>query len=88
MIRLGKIMEALIRFWRGFVSMDSSSRRISGYIYDCQYKATTEYELYQVLRKFSTVVYLSATPYLESYLDMTEQFRNMTVYELLWSEDL
>lgn len=54
--------------------------------YDCQYKAATEYELYQMLQNFSTVVYLSATPFLEFYLDMVEQFRNLTIYELLWSE--
>ena len=39
-----------------------------------------------MLQKFPTVVYLSATPYLESYLDKIEQFKDLLVYELLWSE--
>ena len=34
------------------------------------------------------MVYLSATPFLESYLDMTRQFKDMTFYELLWPESM
>lgn len=56
--------------------------------YDCVYKATTEYEFGEILKAFSTVVYLSATPFLESYLDMLEQFRDLTVYELVWPEEM
>ena len=56
--------------------------------YDCQFKPTTEYEFGQILRAFSTVVYLSATPFLESYLDMTRQFKDMTFYELSWPESM
>ncbi len=66
--------------------MDGSDSGFQAIFYDCQYKAVTEYELYQVLQRFSTVIYLSATPYLDSYLDKTEQFRNMTIYELFWPE--
>lgn len=56
--------------------------------YDCQFKPTTEYEFGQILEAFSSVVYLSATPFLESYLDMTQQFKDMTFYELLWPESM
>lgn len=56
--------------------------------YDCQFKPTTEYEFGQILGAFSTVVYLSATPFLESYLDMTRQFKDMTFYELGWPESM
>lgn len=56
--------------------------------YDCQFKPTTEYEFGQILAAFNTVVYLSATPFLESYLDMTRQFKDMTFYELLWPESM
>lgn len=56
--------------------------------YDCQFKPTTEYEFGQILGAFSTVVYLSATPFLESYLDMTRQFKDMTFYELSWPESM
>ena len=56
--------------------------------YDCQFKPTTEYEFGQILGAFNTVVYLSATPFLESYLEMTRQFKDMTFYELLWPESM
>ena len=56
--------------------------------YDCQFKPTTEYEFGQILGAFTSVVYLSATPFLESYLDMTRQFKDMTFYELLWPESM
>ena len=56
--------------------------------YDCQFKPTTEYEFGQILGAFSSVVYLSATPFLESYLDMTQQFKDMTFYELGWPESM
>lgn len=56
--------------------------------YDCQFKPTTEYEFSQILGAFSSVVYLSATPFLESYLDMTRLFKDMTIYELLWSDSI
>lgn len=56
--------------------------------YDCQFKPTTEYEFSQILEAFSTVVYLSATPFLESYLDMTSLFKDMTIYELLWPKNM
>ena len=51
---------------------------------DCQFKPVTEYELYRNLQEFQSVVYLSATPYLEKYLDMSEQFRNLTICKLVW----
>ena len=85
---LRKIMEVLISSGEDISEWVVVIDEFQAIFYDCQYKATTEYELCQVLRKFSTVIYLSATPYLDSYLDMTEQFRNMTIYELLWPEDM
>ena len=56
--------------------------------HDCQFKAETEHELYLTLQQFPYVVYLSATPYLEKYLDITKQFGNLTIYELLWPENM
>ena len=56
--------------------------------YDCHFKPTTEYELSEVLQKFTQVIYLSATPFLESYLDMTVQFKSLPIYELLWPESM
>lgn len=55
---------------------------------DCQFKPVTEYELYRTLQNFKSVVYLSATPYLEKYLDMSCQFRDLTICTLQWPETM
>jgi hypothetical protein len=55
---------------------------------DCQFKPVTEYELYRTLQKFKSVVYLSATPYLEKYLDMSNQFKDLTICTLQWTETM
>ena len=83
---LRKIMEALKDSGENLSQWIVVVDEFQAIFYDCQYKAITEYEFCQVLQKFPTVVYLSATPYLESYLDKIEQFKDLLVYELLWSE--
>lgn len=52
--------------------------------YDCHFKATTEYEFYKLLQSFPNVVFLSATPFLEEYLEQLEFFKDLTMYELDW----
>lgn len=52
--------------------------------YDCHFKPTTEYEFYKLLQCFPNVVFLSATPFLEEYLDQLEFFKELTIYELDW----
>lgn len=52
--------------------------------YDCHFKATTEYEFYKLLQSFPNVVFLSATPFLEEYLDQLDFFKVLTMYELEW----
>ena len=52
--------------------------------YDCHFKANTEYEFYKHLQGFPNVVFLSATPFLEEYLDQLDFFKSMTMYELEW----
>lgn len=52
--------------------------------YDCHFKANTEYEFYKQLQSFPNVVFLSATPFLEEYLDQLDFFKNMSMYELEW----
>ena len=52
--------------------------------YDCHFKATTEYEFYKLLQGFPNVVFLSATPFLEEYLDQLDFFKVLTIYELEW----
>lgn len=54
--------------------------------YDSQIKADTELQFHTNLSKFESVVYLSATPYLENYLDQLDEFKNLPLYELQWED--
>ena len=54
---------------------------------DAPFKANVEHQFYYALKEFSSVVYLSATPFLQKYLEMTEQFRDLTIVKLEWPED-
>ncbi len=53
---------------------------------DAPFKAAIEHQFYYALKKFESVVYLSATPFLQSYLEMTEQFKDLTLVQLKWPE--
>ena len=85
---LGKIVEVLLNSGECLQEWIVVVDEFQSIFCDCQYKATTEYEFSMILGMFSTVVYLSATPFLESYLDMTGQFGGLTVYELLWPANM
>ena len=85
---LGKIQEVLISSGECLQEWTVVVDEFQSMFCDCQYKATTEYEFSMILGMFSTVVYLSATPFLESYLDMTGLFGSLTVYELLWPANM
>ena len=85
---LGKIVEVLISSGECLQEWTVVVDEFQSMFCDCQYKATTEYEFSMILGMFSTVVYLSATPFLESYLDMTGQFGGLMVYELLWPANM
>ena len=53
---------------------------------DAFYKPTTEIEFISAAGRFKDVVYLSATPYLEEYLNSLSQFKNLPFIELVWPE--
>lgn len=85
---LGKIMEVLVGLGENLNEWIVVVDEFQVIFYDCHFKPTTEYELSEVLQKFTQVIYLSATPFLESYLDMTIQFKSLPIYELLWPESM
>lgn len=53
---------------------------------DAPLKASIEHQFYTALKKFESVVYLSASPFLQVYLEMTEQFRDLPFVQLKWPE--
>lgn len=85
---LRKIKEVLVANGENLDKWTVVVDEFQAMFYDCQFKPTTEYEFGQILGAFSTVVYLSATPFLESYLDMTRRFKDMTICELGWPESM
>lgn len=85
---LRKIKEVLVANGENLDKWTVVVDEFQAMFYDCQFKPTTEYEFGQILGAFSTVVYLSVTPFLESYLDMTRQFKDMTICELGWPESM
>ena len=50
-------------------------------------KPTTELDFTQATKRFTKVVYLSATPYLKEYLESLELFKELPYVELIWPKD-
>ena len=55
-------------------------------ICDAHFKANIEHQFYIALKKFTSVVYLSATPLLKTYLELIEQFKYLRMIRLEWPE--
>lgn len=53
---------------------------------DAPFKANIEHRFYMALKKFTSVVYLSATPFLQTYLELTGQFKSLRMIRLEWPE--
>ena len=51
---------------------------------DSKFKSSTELEFLNHLRGIKKVCYVSATPMIEEYLDMLEEFKDLPYYELDW----
>ena len=54
---------------------------------DSKFKADTELNFLAYLQDCPNVTYLSATPYIEEYLDELDEFKNLPYYELKWHPD-
>lgn len=51
---------------------------------DSKFKSDTEMQFVDNLQGIQRVCYVSATPMIEKYLDMLEEFKNLPYYELDW----
>ena len=54
---------------------------------DSRFKANTELNFINTLQSCPNVTYLSATPYIEEYLDELDEFKDLPYYELKWHPD-
>lgn len=55
---------------------------------DAAYKSKTELVFLENCKLFKQAVYLSATPYLEVYMEQLEEFKSMPYVELAWPESM
>lgn len=67
----------------GFKVVVDESQQILG---DAPIKANIEHQFYLALKNFKTVIYLSATPFLAEYMDMSDQFKDLPMVRLSWDE--
>ena len=51
---------------------------------DASFKASTELNFVGYLQSVPNVCYLSATPLLDNYLSLLDEFKNLPYYELVW----
>ena len=54
---------------------------------DSRYKADTELSFLKYLNGINKVCFLSATPMLEKYMNMVDEFKNIKYYELDWETE-
>ena len=54
---------------------------------DSRFKSSTEMELLYHLKDVQKLCFVSATPMLDKYLDMLDEFKNLPYYELDWETD-
>lgn len=54
---------------------------------DCKFKPSVELDFLKVLKSMKRVVYLSATPILDEYLEQMDEFKDLPYYELVWPEN-
>ena len=54
---------------------------------DAKFKSTTEIEFLTQLQGISNLSFVSATPMLDKYLEMLDEFKNLPYYELDWETE-
>jgi hypothetical protein len=54
---------------------------------DARFKSTTEIELLNQLKDVQKVCYVSATPMLDTYLEMLDEFKDLPYYQLNWEKE-
>ena len=53
-------------------------------LHDSRFKSNTELNFLEIINNSSTALFVSATPTLEEYLSMLNEFKNLPYYELDW----
>jgi hypothetical protein len=78
------ILEKLDRFYTFYTVIDE----FQSILHDSRFKSDTELKFLEYLKQSPTAYFVSATPMMDEYLEMLDEFKDLPYYELDWSEDL
>ena len=79
------ILEKLDRFYTFCTVIDE----FQSILHDSRFKSDTELKFLEYLKQSPTAYFVSATPMMDEYLEMLDEFKDLPYYELDWyTEDL
>ena len=74
------ILEKLDRFYTFYTIVDE----FQSILHDSRFKSDTELKFLEYLRQSPTAYFVSATPMMDEYLEMLDEFKDLPYYELDW----
>ena len=74
------ILEKLNRFYTFYTIVDE----FQSILHDSRFKSDTELKFLEYLRQSPTTYFVSATPMMDEYLEMLDEFKDLPYYELDW----
>ena len=74
------ILEKLNRFYTFYTIVDE----FQSILHDSRFKSDTELKFLEYLRQSPTAYFVSATPMMDEYLEMLDEFKDLPYYELDW----
>lgn len=74
------ILEKLDRFYTFYTVVDE----FQSILYDSRFKSDTELKFLEYLIQSPTAYFVSATPMMDEYLEMLDEFKDLPYYELDW----
>ena len=74
------ILEKLNRFYTFHTIVDE----FQSILHDARFKSNTELKFLEYLKQSPTAYFVSATPMMDEYLEMLDEFRDLPYYELDW----
>lgn len=74
------ILEKLDRFYTFYTVVDE----FQSILHDSRFKSDTELKFLEYLIQSPTAYFVSATPMMDEYLDMLDEFKDLPYYELDW----
>ena len=77
------ILEKLNRFYTFYTVVDE----FQSILHDSRFKSDTELKFLEYLKQSPTTYFVSATPMMDEYLEMLDEFKDLFYYELDWGKE-